>query len=107
MSLGLLGSYYSSSSEDEDEDCDKTEITRKAEGTDDSNNAPKLANPFQKSASHSLKPSYMVATEDLSAAKQVSLKLLINFKNEIRISRKYTFISMYVCNSTDISETNM
>ena len=96
MSLGLLGSYYSSSSEDED--CDKTEITRKAEGTENSNNAPKLANPFQKSASHSLKPSYMVATEDLSAAKQVRLKLLIHFKNEIRILYLIKFISMFTCN---------
>lgn len=70
MSLGLLGSYYSSSSESDDEDRDKNEATQKIEETNKLGEIPKLANPFMKSASKSLKPSYMVETEDLSAAKQ-------------------------------------
>ena len=71
MSLGLLGSYYSSSSESDDEDGDKNEATQKIEETNKLADMPKLANPFMKSASKSLKPSYMVETEDLSATKQV------------------------------------
>ena len=70
MSLGLLGSYYSSSSGSEDEDCDKHKVVQKIEEPK-TIDVPKLANPFMKSASKSLKPSYMVETEDLSAAKQV------------------------------------
>jgi len=70
MSLGLLGSYYSSSSGSEDEDCDKSKVVQKIEETK-TIDVPKLANPFMKGASKSLKPSYMVETEDLSAAKQV------------------------------------
>ena len=69
MSLGLLGSYYSSSSGSEDEDCDKHVIQKTEESK--TLNVQKLANPFMSNASKSLKPSYMVETEDLSAAKQV------------------------------------
>ena len=70
MSLGLLGSYYSSSSSSDDEDCDKVKQTQNIEESQPEP-VPKLANPFMKSASRSLKPSYMVETEDLSASKQV------------------------------------
>lgn len=70
MSLGLLGSYYSSSSESEDEDKNKNETTTKAEENTQPKELPKLANPFMKGASKSLKPSYMVETEDFSASKQ-------------------------------------
>lgn len=69
MSLGLLGSYYSSSSGSEDEDCDKNKVIQKIEESK-TKDVPKLSNPFMKSASKSLKPSYMVETEDLSTAKQ-------------------------------------
>ena len=70
MSLGLLGSYYSSSSSSDDEDCEKDKNSQKIQEPQ-SEPVPKLANPFMKSASRSLKPSYMVETEDLSASKQV------------------------------------
>jgi len=69
MSLGLLGAYYSSSSES-DEECDKDNQTNEVKATEEPNTQPKLANPFMKDASKSLKPSYMVQTEDFSASKQ-------------------------------------
>ena len=69
MSLGLLGSYYSSSSES-DEDCDNKNQSQEVKVAEEPNK-PKLANPFMKDASKSLKPSYMVQTEDFSASKQV------------------------------------
>ena len=73
MSLGLLGSYYSSSSDSEDEDSNKNDVTKKITETNNTNteDVPKLSNPFMKSASNSLKPSYMVEIEDFSASKQV------------------------------------
>ena len=70
MSLGLLGAYYSSSSES-DEDCDNNDKSDEVKVAEEPTSQPKLANPFMKEASKSLKPSYMVQTEDLSASKQV------------------------------------
>ena len=70
MSLGLLSSYYSSSSES-DEDCDNNDKTNEIKVVEEPTDKPKLVNPFTKDASKSLKPSYMVQTEDLSASKQV------------------------------------
>ena len=78
MSLGLLGSYYSSSSESEDDNCDKNEVTQKIEEPEVPESKPKLTNPFLKSASKSLKPSYMVETEDLSATSKEKVRFLIN-----------------------------
>merc|ERR1712154_326166 len=69
MSLGLLGAYYSSSSES-DEECDKNNQTNEVKATEEPSSQPKLANPFMKDASKSLNPSYMVPTEDFSASKQ-------------------------------------
>jgi len=69
MSLGLLGAYCSSSSES-DEECDNNDKINEIKLADEPTDKPKLANPFMKDASKSLKPSYMVQTEDLSASKQ-------------------------------------
>ena len=79
MSLGLLGSYYSSSSDSEHDDnkdengCDKNNINANKNGEDEAkpqDRIPKLANPFLHSASKYLKPSYMVEVEDLSATQK-------------------------------------
>ena len=59
MSLGLLGAYNSSSSSSEGEE-DAQPPTQPL---------PKLANPFLASARDALRPSYMVATEDVPKAK--------------------------------------
>ena len=76
MSLGLLGSYYSSSSDSEDNDdkgengCEKNSVNANKSGEDKAkpeDRIPKLANPFLQSASKYLKPSYMVEVEDLAA----------------------------------------
>ena len=87
MSLGLLGAYYSSSSES-DEECDKDNKTKEVKATEEPNTQPKLANPFMKDASKSLKPSYMVQTEDFSASKQVNSKIL-TLHNRIIISHSF------------------
>ena len=85
MSLGLLGSYYSSSSESDDEGCDKNKVTQKIEETEATECTPKLTNPFLKSASKSLKPSYMVETEDLSVTSKDKVRFII--KNVLQIGR--------------------
>ena len=90
MSLGLLGAYYSSSSES-DEDCDNNDKSDEVKLAEEQTSQPKLANPFMKEASKSLKPSYMVQTEDLSASKQVIETRIFNENTntmQIRISIK-------------------
>ena len=80
MSLGLLGAYCSSSSES-DEDCDNNDKTNEIKQAEEPTDTPKLANPFMKDASKSLKPSYMAQTEDLSASKQVTNDKLNNVES--------------------------
>lgn len=52
-----------------DEDCDNKNQSQEVKDAEEPNK-PKLVNPFMKDASKSLKPSYMVQTEDFSASKQ-------------------------------------